>query len=250
MADPAPLSFKTQGGWGGLGGVAYKDRAWPPPPWRERGAARDPVHPGLLRNSMPVLGFRDTPHAAACRFPKSSPAYLWNSCKVMHGASPSTREYRSCTLRTMRGEGCGALCHNRLSRCAGQYFRVCALVRVLGRKVSTVAVPRPLEPAVWEMRVGQTSGIGNARQGQGVPDHQMSHIGGAQHIQAFCLSGGNQGWLGTVTLAGHSASLVCDTIQYRHHQRQSVAPILHSGAWNSVLLHNPSLGAPNTSSMH
>ena len=28
---PAPLSFKTRGG-GGLGGVAYKDRAWPPPP--------------------------------------------------------------------------------------------------------------------------------------------------------------------------------------------------------------------------
>ena len=30
MADPAPLSFKTEGG-GGLGGVAYKDRARPPP---------------------------------------------------------------------------------------------------------------------------------------------------------------------------------------------------------------------------
>ena len=34
MADPAPLSFKTPGGGGGggLGGVAYKDRARPPPP--------------------------------------------------------------------------------------------------------------------------------------------------------------------------------------------------------------------------
>ena len=35
MADPAPLSFKTRGGGrgggGGLGGVAYKDRARPPP---------------------------------------------------------------------------------------------------------------------------------------------------------------------------------------------------------------------------
>ena len=31
MADPAPLSFKTGGGGGGLGGVAYKDRARPPP---------------------------------------------------------------------------------------------------------------------------------------------------------------------------------------------------------------------------
>ena len=33
MADPAPLSFKTrgEGGGGGLGGVAYKDRARPPP---------------------------------------------------------------------------------------------------------------------------------------------------------------------------------------------------------------------------
>ena len=42
MADPAPLSFKTRGGGGGggggggLGGVAYKDRARPPP--------RDPRH--------------------------------------------------------------------------------------------------------------------------------------------------------------------------------------------------------------
>ena len=33
MADPAPLSFKTRGGGGGLGGVAYKDPARPPPPW-------------------------------------------------------------------------------------------------------------------------------------------------------------------------------------------------------------------------
>ena len=32
MADPAPLSFKIRGGGGGLGGVAYKDRARPPPP--------------------------------------------------------------------------------------------------------------------------------------------------------------------------------------------------------------------------
>ena len=35
VADPAPLSFKTPGGGGGggggLGGVAYKDRARPPP---------------------------------------------------------------------------------------------------------------------------------------------------------------------------------------------------------------------------
>ena len=30
MADPAPLSFKTRGG-GGARGVAYKDRARPPP---------------------------------------------------------------------------------------------------------------------------------------------------------------------------------------------------------------------------
>ena len=28
---PAPLSFKTRGGGGALGGVAYKDRAWLPP---------------------------------------------------------------------------------------------------------------------------------------------------------------------------------------------------------------------------
>ena len=26
-----PLSLKTRGGGGGLGGVAHKDRAWPPP---------------------------------------------------------------------------------------------------------------------------------------------------------------------------------------------------------------------------
>ena len=31
VADPAPLSFKTRGGGGGLGRVAYKDRARPPP---------------------------------------------------------------------------------------------------------------------------------------------------------------------------------------------------------------------------
>ena len=33
---PTPLSLETRGrggdGGGGLGGVAYKDRAWPPPP--------------------------------------------------------------------------------------------------------------------------------------------------------------------------------------------------------------------------
>ena len=29
---PTPLSLKTPGGGGGLGGVAYKDRARPPPP--------------------------------------------------------------------------------------------------------------------------------------------------------------------------------------------------------------------------
>ena len=39
VADPAPLSFKTRGGGGG--GVAYKDRARPPP--RDMGAV-DP-HP-------------------------------------------------------------------------------------------------------------------------------------------------------------------------------------------------------------
>ena len=33
---PAPLSLKTRGG-GGLGGVAYKDRARPPPPLITRG---------------------------------------------------------------------------------------------------------------------------------------------------------------------------------------------------------------------
>ena len=33
VADPAPLSFKTRGAGGGLGGgVAYKDPARPPPP--------------------------------------------------------------------------------------------------------------------------------------------------------------------------------------------------------------------------
>ena len=31
MAAPPPLSLKTRGGGGGLGGVAYKDRARPPP---------------------------------------------------------------------------------------------------------------------------------------------------------------------------------------------------------------------------
>ena len=37
MANSAPLSFKTRGG-GGLGGVAYKDRARPPPRgWRSIG---------------------------------------------------------------------------------------------------------------------------------------------------------------------------------------------------------------------
>ena len=47
MADPAPLSFKTRGGGGGagLGGVAYKDRARPPP--RGLNTQHKPMGPNL-----------------------------------------------------------------------------------------------------------------------------------------------------------------------------------------------------------
>ena len=44
MADPAPLSFKTRGG-GGAGGVAYKDRARPPPVPTGWGKTQQIQHP-------------------------------------------------------------------------------------------------------------------------------------------------------------------------------------------------------------
>ena len=55
---PTPLSLKTQGGGGGLGGVAYKDRARPPP----RGVAKE----------LGMFGIHDDPR-------------LCNGCKLQCG---------------------------------------------------------------------------------------------------------------------------------------------------------------------
>ena len=54
MADPAPLSFKTRGGGGGLGGVAYKDRARPPP----RGQDLETLFQLKIEKNQKIYDFR------------------------------------------------------------------------------------------------------------------------------------------------------------------------------------------------